>query len=51
MSIEYRPACPSCGKALVFQPSARTYRCNECRETYEQLTAREFPKVEITVWP
>lgn len=51
MSIEYRPACPKCAKALVYQPSIKSYRCNPCSTTYEAEATAKFKQVEIQVYP
>lgn len=51
MSTEQRPACPVCQQPMVYQPAARSYRCNPCKTTYEQMTARKFPQVPVEVYP
>lgn len=51
MSKEYRPACPTCRRALVYQPAGKRYWCSTCRSAYEKQEVANAEQVEIEVFP
>lgn len=51
MSVESRPACPQCSKALVQQPSVKSYRCEPCKRTYSYVEAAKFKRINVETVP